>query len=79
MNTIEDTIPLEIDYLEKYDRMKDYLDNHFEMPDKTVDMLIRFLKQGNGQVSEGVIAEEFMELTYEEILSIQDKYVHVFL
>src|SRR3546814_2044548 len=42
--TIEQTIPDEVDYLEKYDRLKDYLDNYFEMPDKTVALLIRFLR-----------------------------------
>lgn len=65
--TIEDTIPAEVDYLQKYDLMKDYLDNYFEMPDKTIALLIRFLEQGKGQLSE------------REVLRIQEKYEHVFL
>ncbi len=77
--TVEETIPLEVDYLEKYDRMKDYLDNHFEMPDKMVDLLIRFLKQGNGQLSERAITKEFKELTEEEVVHIQEKFQSVFL
>lgn len=77
--TIEDTIPTEVDYLEKYDLMKDYLDNYFEMPDKTVALLIRFLEQGNGQLSERAKNKEFQELTADEVLRIQEKYQDIFM
>ena len=33
-DTIENVIPNEVDYLQKYDEMKRYLDDVFEMPDK---------------------------------------------
>lgn len=77
--TIENTIPAEVDYLEKYDLMKDYLDNYFEMPDKTVALLIRFLEQGKGQLSERAKSKEFQELTADEVLRIQQKYQDVFM
>lgn len=77
--TIEDTIPAEVDYLEKYDSMKDYLDNYFEMPDKTVALLIRFLEQGKSQLSERAKNKEFQELTADEILRIQEKYRDIFM
>ena len=76
--TIENTIPTEVDYLEKYDLMKDYLDNYFEMPDKTVALLIRFLEQGKGQLSERAKNKEFQELTEDEVLHIQEKYQDIF-
>lgn len=76
--TIEQTIPEEIDYLEKYDLMKDYLDNIFEMPDKTVALLVRFLEQGNGTLSERAKTKEFKELTDEEVSMIESKYQEVF-
>ena len=76
--TIEKTIPAEVDYLEKYDLMKDYIDNYFEMPDKLVALLIRFLEQGKGQLSERAKKKEFQELTADEILRIQDKFQEIF-
>lgn len=77
--TVEHTIPEEVDYLEKYDRMKSYLDNYFEMPDKLVALLIRFLERGNGQLSERARNKEFRELTSEEAARIQDKFRDIFL
>jgi len=76
--TIEHTIPEEVEYLEKYDLMKDYLDNLFEMPDKTVALLVRFLEQGNGKISERAKTKEFKELTNEEVLAIENKYQEIF-
>src|SRR5690606_5746334 len=77
--TIEDTIPAEVDYLEKYDLLKDYLDNYFEMPDKTVALLIRILEQGKSQLSERAKNKEFQELTADEVLRIQEKYQDIFM
>lgn len=79
LETIEETIPAEVDYLEKYDLMKYYLDNHFEMPDKLVALLIRFLEQGKGQLSERAKNREFQELTVDEIKRIQDKFQDIFI
>jgi hypothetical protein len=76
--TIEKTIPEEINYLEKYDLMKEYLDNYFEMPDKTVDLLIRFLEQGEGKLSERAKSGEFQVLTEAETQAIEKKYQEVF-
>jgi Fic family protein len=76
--TIEQTIPEEVKYLEKYDLMKEYLDNLYEMPDKTVSLLVRFLEQGNGKLSERAKAKEFKELTNEEVGAIESKYQEIF-
>ena len=72
--TIEQTIPEEVEYLEKYDLMKEYLDNHFEMPDKTVALLVRFLEQGKGKLSERAKTKEFEVLTDGEMVTIESKY-----
>ena len=77
--TVEHTIPSEVDYLEKYDRMKQYLDNQFEMPDKTVALLVRFLEQGDGILSQRAKENEFADLTLSEIELIENKYRQVFL
>ena len=77
--TIQKTVPSEVDYLDKYDRMKGFLDNYVQMPDKTVDLLIRFLEQGKGQLSKRAKDREFKALTKDELLYIQDKFKEVFL
>ncbi len=51
----------------KYDRMKDYRDTHFDIPDKTAALLIRFLKQGVGQLARRAGTGEFRELTTYKI------------
>ena len=76
--TIEQTIPEEVEYLEKYDLMKGYLDNLFEMPDKTVALLVRFLEQGNGKLSDRVRTKEFSALTDQEVVAIENKYQEIF-
>lgn len=76
--TVEQTIPEEVAYLEKYDQMKAFLDNSFEMPDKTVAMLIRFLEQGKGKLSERAKAKEFSLLNAAEVLAIENKYEEIF-
>jgi hypothetical protein len=78
LETIEKTIPAEVEYLEKYDRMKDYLDNYLEMPDKTVALLVRFLDQGSGHLSERAKTKEFPDLTEDEIIAIENKYQEIF-
>lgn len=77
--TIEKTIPEEVVYLGKYDLMKEYLDNHFEMPDKTVALLVRFLEQGEGKLSERAKSKEFQALNEKEIEEIENKFKEIFL
>jgi hypothetical protein len=76
--TIEETIPEEVDYLGKYDLIKNYLDDHFEMPDKIVALLVRFLEQGKGRLSERARTKEFAALTDEEVKRIEQKFQDVF-
>lgn len=73
-DTIENIIPNEVDYLQKYDEMKRYLDDIFEMPDKDVALLIRFLEQNNGKLSKRAIENEFVTLTKEEVKEIEKHY-----
>lgn len=73
-DTINRIIPDEVDYLQKYDAMKAWLDDHYQMPDKKVALLIRFLEQNNGLISNRAKEKEFVELTNEDIQSIEDNY-----
>ncbi|WP_218599218.1 Fic family protein [Polaribacter sp. NJDZ03] len=80
---VEDTlvriIPEEVSYLQKYDEFKKYLDNHFEMPDKTVAILVRFLEQNEGILSKRALKKEFSVLEEIEIKDIQTNYNTIFL
>lgn len=73
-DTIENVIPQEVNYLQKYDEMKSYLDDVFQMSDKTVALLIRFLEQNEGKLSKRAIEKEFFVLTEEEIKAIERNY-----
>jgi hypothetical protein len=48
------------------------------MPDRLVDLLIRFLSQNDGKLSKRKRAKEFEELTENEIQAIEAKYMEVF-
>jgi hypothetical protein len=73
-STIKKIIPNEVSYLQKYDTMKIWLDDNFEMPDKMVALLIRFLEQGNGKLSKRALEKEFKALTSAEIQNIEKQY-----
>ena len=76
--TIEQIIPDELNYLEKYDRMTQYINNYLSLPDTKVDLLIKFLNQNNGKLSKNKRQKEFDELTEEEVLSIEDNFKSIF-
>ncbi len=78
-DTIENIIPDEIEYLNRYDEMKRYLEETFEMPDKTVALLVRFLEKSDGQLSKRARAKEFDALTEEEVRDIEKRYQEIFL
>ncbi|MEM8520622.1 Fic family protein [Flavobacterium sp. PL12] len=77
-DTIVNVIPTEVNYLQKYDAMKKYLDDIFQMPDKTVALLIRFLEQNNGKLSKRALEKEFSVLSEIEIKEIEENYISIF-
>jgi hypothetical protein len=48
------------------------------MPDKTVALIINFLVQGNGKLSERAKSKEFKELTDIEVQAIENKFQEIF-
>lgn len=78
VDTIENIIPNEVTYLQHYDEFKRYLDDEFEMPDKLVAQLIRFLEQGNGRLSKRAREKAFSALTDEEVRSIEKQFQEIF-
>ncbi|WP_040664835.1 Fic family protein [Nafulsella turpanensis] len=78
-DTIERIIPAEVFYLTKYDAFKRFLDEKFEMPDKMVAMLVRFLEQHQGKISKRAREKEFTGLTYTEAEEIESRYRQIFM
>ena len=71
-------LPEEVEYLRKYDLLNEFVKNYIDMPDRLVDLLIRFLSQNEGTLSKRGRAKEFEKLTEKEIKTIEAKYAVVF-
>jgi hypothetical protein len=68
-----------VQYLQNYDEMKGYLDDQFEMPDRMVALLVRFLEHNDGKLSKRARTREFDALTDEEVREIENRYREVFI
>ncbi len=77
-DTLERVIPEEVAYLQNYDVFKRYIDNNFEMPDKMVATLVRFLEQNDGELSKRALKNEFSVLSELEIKDIEANYNTIF-
>jgi Fic/DOC family len=76
--TINEDLPRETDFLRRYDRFRDEIQNIVEMPDNTVDLLFRFLRQNNGRLSRRRRENEFAQLTDSETTSAEQAYADAF-
>lgn len=77
-DTIEKIVPAEIEYLANYDTFKNKIEEEFDMPDKMIAMLVRFLEQNNGSLSKRAKEKEFSTLTESEISKIETEYTTLF-
>ncbi|MEI7485151.1 MAG: hypothetical protein WCK13_10620 [Ignavibacteriota bacterium] len=73
--TIEETLPEEINYLRRYDVMKEYLNNRFDRPDNLINLIIRFLDQNSGKFSERARKKELKAFTEAELAGIEEEWV----
>ncbi|QSS96916.1 Fic family protein [Psychroflexus sp. ALD_RP9] len=78
-DTLNRIIPEEVNYLLKYDEFKAFIDENFEMPDKLLATLVRFLEQNEGILSKRALNKEFSALTENEVKAIQEHYNKIFL
>lgn len=76
--TIEQIIPEELDYLDKYDRMTKYINTYLSLPDTKVDLLIKLLDRNNGKLSKNKRQKEFDNITDEEVSSIEKNFQSIF-
>jgi Fic family protein len=77
-DTIFNIIPQEVKYLAQYERFKHFLDDEFEMPDKTVALLVRFLEQNGGMLSKKAEDKEFSDLSDSELEVIEKRFADIF-
>ena len=78
IDTINRIIPEEVNYIYKYDEFKRFIDDQFEMPDKLVSMLVRFLEQNGGILSKRARSKEFPELKEDEVEKIESTFKEIF-
>lgn len=77
-DTIKNIIPQEINYLANYDAFKACMDEEFEMPDKLISALVRYLAQNQGVLSQRAREKEFSMLTETEVKRIESTYTDIF-
>lgn len=73
-DTIENIIPQEINYLQKYDEFKRVIEEIYEMPDSMIASLVRFLEQNEGKLSKRAKEHEFAKLNKTEVDIIEQNY-----
>lgn len=76
--TVTKVLPDEINYLQQYDEMKAFVDDCIDMPDRTASLLINFLYQNDGKLSNRARSREFSALTSEEVQIFEDKFKEIF-
>ena len=72
--TIEKDLPAEIEFLKKYDEFRWEVKTIVDMPEKTINLLFRFLRQNNGILSKRALENEFKPLRNDEVERIQRIY-----
>ena len=76
--TIETTLPTEIQYLKHYDQFKEKVYKRFKIPDSVINLLVRFLQQNKGILSKRAREKEFKALSFGECEAIEKIYKSVF-
>lgn len=76
--TIETDLPNEAQFLENYDRFDAQIQSIVDMPDRTVNLLFKFLEQNGGQLSARARLKEFEALSDTEVAAIEQHYADIF-
>ncbi len=76
--TIETDLPSETSFLRQYDEFLTGVQSMVDMPDRTVDLLFRFLRQNNGSLSGRARQNEFAELIDKEVTHVEGLFAELF-
>jgi hypothetical protein len=72
--TIEQDLPNETNLLRNFDTFRAGIENMIDMPERTLNNLFGFLRQNQGRLSKRARANEFAQLTSEEVEQIEQLY-----
>ncbi|MFO7848991.1 MAG: Fic family protein, partial [Spirochaetia bacterium] len=72
--TIERDLPEEVEFLGRYDEFRRGVETIVDMPDKTIHLLFRFLRQNDGSLSKRAREKEFAALRDDEVERIEELY-----
>jgi hypothetical protein len=76
--TIEVDLPRETEFLERYDQFRARISAIVDMPDRTIDILFRFLHQNSGHLSKRRREGEFTQLSDQEVAAAEEAYAASF-
>ncbi len=76
--TIEIDLPNETNFLRSYDSFKSKVTNFIDMPNRTIDLLFKFLHQNRGRLSKRARKHEFEAFTNDEVQAIEEFYSEAF-
>jgi Fic family protein len=76
--TIEKELPEETTFLRLYDEFRSRVETMLDMPESTLNLLFRFLRQNQGRLSQRARTREFKDLTEEEVRRIEAIYSELF-
>lgn len=76
--TIEDDLPREAEFLERYDQFRGRIEAMVDMPDRTVDLLFHFLHQHAGRLSKRARDGEFAQMADGEVAAAEEAYATSF-
>ena len=78
LDTIENIIPVEIDYLRKYDEFKSIIEDEIGLPDMKISLLSKLLLQNRGTLSKKKLKNDFPTLDPIEVEKIESTYKDIF-
>ena len=77
--TVMRDLPRAVAYLEGYDEFSRRVQEEVaDMPDQTIDLLSRFLRQSDGTLSKRARTQEFKELSRDEVERVEELYANCF-
>ncbi|MEX0740337.1 MAG: Fic family protein [Pseudohongiella sp.] len=76
--TIEEDLPQETAFLRRFDAFRRDVEAYIDMPERTLDLLFRFLQQNDGALSKRAREKEFGALTDAETAHIESLFKKAF-
>ena len=70
-HTVDHELAGELEFLASYDRTKKSIQEIIDMPDRLIDLFIRFSLQNNGRLSTRKRTSHFPNLSHEEVARIE--------